>query len=278
MATATPSVSPSRLTSNVSKRARNKFWWVDLNTTSLADAQPFYAGLFNWTFAETKIGDITYVTARRDGCDVAGVVELTDEMRQAGVPAHFLSYVLVDDVQATVTRARTLGGRIVQEPFEVGDGIGWMATIADPTGAVLAVWQAGEREGASLVNVPGALSWIELRTRDLESAREFYCELFGWTASREQFPGMEYWTFSVDGTPHCGMLAYGPDTAAEVPAQWNVVIGVDDADRAVEHVNSCGGRVLFGPFDTQFGRTAQIVDPLGASLTIMQPPAGGWDN
>ena len=57
-----------------------------------------------------------------------------------------------------------------------------MAVIADPAGAVLTVWEAGDRAGAARVNEPSAWAMSLLTTPDPEGAKAFYGELFGWEA------------------------------------------------------------------------------------------------
>ena len=49
-----------------------------------------------------------------------------------------------------------------------------MAAFADPQGAVLSVWQPKENIGAGLVNAPGALSWNDLLSPDVEASAAFY--------------------------------------------------------------------------------------------------------
>ena len=59
-----------------------------------------------------------------------------------------------------------------------------MAVIADPTGAMLCMWQAKNNIGASLVNEHGTLSWEELMTADVPAAAAFYDKIFGWEGQR----------------------------------------------------------------------------------------------
>ena len=57
---------------------------------------------------------------------------------------------------------------------------GRMAFAADPSGAFFGLWQAGEHPGSERVNEPGAFSWAELQTRDLDAALPFYRLVFGY--------------------------------------------------------------------------------------------------
>ena len=50
-------------------------------------------------------------------------------------------------VEATVGLVDKAGGTVVMQPFDVMDA-GRMAIIQDPTGAIIAVWQAKNQHGA----------------------------------------------------------------------------------------------------------------------------------
>ena len=91
------------------------FSWADLGTVDAAAVKAFYAGLFGWEAEDVPAGDAgTYTMLRKDGREVAGMSELSAEMGEQGVPPHWLSYVTVEDVDATVARAEELGGAPVR--------------------------------------------------------------------------------------------------------------------------------------------------------------------
>ena len=73
------------------------------------------------------------------------------------------TYIAVDDVDAAVDKVGSAGGQVLMPAFDIGDA-GRMAFVADPTGAAVALWQANQHIGATLVNEPGALIWDELIT------------------------------------------------------------------------------------------------------------------
>ncbi|HEU5171843.1 MAG TPA: VOC family protein [Gemmatimonadales bacterium] len=54
------------------------------------------------------------------------------------VPPHWLIYVAVDDRDATVAKARDLGGSVIVPPADVPT-VGRFAILADPQGAVFSV-------------------------------------------------------------------------------------------------------------------------------------------
>ncbi|HYZ02636.1 MAG TPA: VOC family protein, partial [Candidatus Binatia bacterium] len=103
------------------------FCWVDVATTDRERAKAFYGALFGWEADDVPGGQgATYTRARLAGDDVAGIYELP--------PPRWTSYVCVEDADATVARARQLGGTVETEPFDVGGGR--RTEITDPAGAV----------------------------------------------------------------------------------------------------------------------------------------------
>jgi len=52
----------------------------------------------------------------------------------------WLPYVLVDDITAATTKAKSLGASIIRDVMEV-PGKGSLSIIQDPTGATLGMWQ-----------------------------------------------------------------------------------------------------------------------------------------
>src|SRR6201986_4062246 len=156
------------------------FSWTDLNTTDQEGAKAFYSGLFGWEITDMPVGDASvYSMAAIDGNWVGAISPQPQQQRDAGVPPSWNSYITVDDADATAARAGELGANVHAPPFDVMDA-GRMAVIQDPQGAFFMIWEPRKNIGAELVNAPGAFCWNELYTSDLEAAKRFYGELFGW--------------------------------------------------------------------------------------------------
>jgi len=118
----------------------------------------------------------------------------------------------------------------------------------------------------------GAPCWIDLFTSDLDAARRFYEELFGWTSESagEDFGG--YVNFSLDGVRVAG--AMHNDGSAGTPDVWSVYLAVADAGATVEAAVAAGGQVIFGPDQVgDLGRLGLLVDPAGAAIGIWEPGA-----
>jgi len=61
--------------------------------------------------------------------------------RQPGVPAHWLPYFEAADVDATAAKAKQMGANLCLAPMTM-EGVGRMAVIADPQGAVFAIFKS----------------------------------------------------------------------------------------------------------------------------------------
>lgn len=177
------------------------------------------------------------------------------------MPPNWQSYVSVEDIEAAAERAKSLGATVLAEPFDVMD-VGRMAVIQDPTGAVFSLWQSGRHFGAGLVNAPGALSWNQLNTNDVEGARKFYAQLFGWEDETFEEDGATYLTVSVDGWRNGGIMTM-PE-GVQAPPHWLVYFAVEDVEAAAAKVRELGGEVIVPPMDVPAGRITVARDPQGA--------------
>lgn len=117
----------------------------------------------------------------------------------------------------------------------------------------------------------GVTSWIDVEAPDVEAARRFYGELFGWTISEATPPGspFRYFIAQLDGQDAAGIG--GPaEPGGEVGApEWNTYIAVTDI--AAARITSAGGRVVSEPAAAgEGGSAATCVDPAGASFRLWQ--------
>lgn len=112
------------------------FYWNELMTRDVERAKTFFGKTVGWTFEEMRIeGNPPYTVIRDGEKTVGGIFDINGE-RFEGVPENWMSYIAVDDVDKRVEMAKQTGGTVMQEPFDVR-GIGRIAIVADPGGAVL---------------------------------------------------------------------------------------------------------------------------------------------
>ena len=245
--------------------------WVDLVTTDLEAATYFYTGLFGWETADAPMpgGAGTYRFFRLDGRDAAAAGPLPPELAAQGVPSHWNVWV-AGNADEVVAKARAAGGQVLMEPATLGPS-GRLAMVADPGGAAIGVWEAGEHVGAGVVDEPGAMTWWEVNTRDFEACKRFYGEVFGWAAEPVDAPGVNYVTWTLDGTTVGGMLEMTEQWEG-VPAHWMCYFQVADTDEAARRATELGGSVGAPPFDSPYGRIAVLADPTGGHFSVITPP------
>ena len=245
--------------------------WVDLAAKDLEAAGQFYKGLFGWSaFA---VPDTDYTMFMVGEAPVAGAMELTPEMGE--MPPVWSTYIAVEDADATVADVVEAGGTVMQEPFDIPDG-DRIAVIADPSGAVICLFEGDRQNGMKVMDENGAPCWFDCATRDTEAAGAFYSKVFGWTT--DHMPEMDYTMFMNNGIPTCGMFALPEEVPAEVPAHWVVNFVVPDTDQAVAYATENGGMVTMPPMDTPFGRAAGLMDPWGAVLTVIDRSKAAPEN
>jgi len=87
----------------------------------------------------------------------------------------------------------------VAVPFELPAESGRMGVCQDREGAFFSVMQQRSHSGAQLVNELGAWTWNNLMTRDVDAAKDFYGEVFGWTAEQPEGAPDFIWNWQLEG-------------------------------------------------------------------------------
>lgn len=251
--------------------APGQFSWTDLMTPDVEAAKAFYGALFGWVPAASQDdAGGGYTMFRLGDTDVAGMGAMPDEMKGAGVPAHWNGYVTVEDADAAAARAVELGGELQLPVIDIrvgGELAGRMSILVDPGGARVSIWQPGAHRGSGLANVPGSFCWNELCTREVDGAVRFYEALFGWEIG-EGDPESGYRSIELGGRLNGGVLPWRPEMG-DFPPSWSTYFAVGDCDAAVEKVRALGGNLLMGPRDIEPGRFAVVQDGQGAVFSVM---------
>lgn len=237
--------------------------WIDVGVPDPQAAADFYGAMFGWDVPEGPPEVGGYRIATVGDRPVAGI-----GMQGNPGPPMWATYVAVDDAEEAAAKVTAAGGQVLVPAMDVLE-FGRMAVFVDPQGAAFSVWQAGTHAGAALVNEPGTWSWSELLTTDVDGAKAFYGDVFGWTAETHGGGATgEYTEWQVGGRSVAGMMAK-PPMLAEVPVHWGVYFAVADADLAVARVAELGGTVLMPPTDIEPGRFAVVADPAGAAFNVI---------
>lgn len=117
----------------------------------------------------------------------------------------------------------------------------------------------------------GVFSFNELITSNLNSAKEFYGELLGWTFTETKtIYGHPYLVIHSNGTLIGGMMLKEGNVPDDVPLCWDPYITVDDVEESALQVERLGGQVVLPPTDIPgFGRFCVVKDPQGVSMNLI---------
>ena len=258
--------------------------WVQAVHPDPGAAVAFYTDLFGWESESLMPPDHPgdYFVCRLRGRDVAAIVS------QHGAPAPpsavWTTHIWVDSADDTAARVSEAGGGVIGQPFDSPGG-GRQVIVSDPSGAVFSVWEPRGRNGAQLVNEPGAWSMSALNTPDPETCKRFYGEVFGWETETFDLGDAEMTMWKVPGyvggEPQqpvardviATMLPAAGDLA-DAPPHWSVDFWIQNVDDSARKATELGGEVITGPYDIPNTglRQAVIVDPQGATVSLTQPP------
>jgi len=114
----------------------NPFVHVELMSTDVGKAKSFYGKLFDWKLEDMPMGDMTYTMIRVGEGTGGGLMKNPIP----GAPSSWLAYVLVDDLKAATSKAKSLGATVMKDVTEV-PGAGSFTIMTDPTGAMLGLWE-----------------------------------------------------------------------------------------------------------------------------------------
>ena len=232
--------------------------YVELTSPDQQAAKDFYGPLLGWEFEDVDMGEAgVYVAVSVQGDSIAGIAGQMPQLQ--GHPAFWGVYLAVDDVDATAAKVVPAGGKVEAGPFDVME-LGRMASIQDPTGVRVNLWQAGQSIGSVRVNEPGCPIWHELSSPDLPVATRFYSDVLG--VEWESMPmetGDDYTCLMVEGRPVAGAF---PPQMDGLPPHWDVYFNVEDCDATVAQ----GGRARRERAGRAVrragvGRTAMVRDP-----------------
>lgn len=241
--------------------AVGRFVWHDHQSKDPEKAQQFYGKLLGWTYEPFKTDEGEYPMIKKNGQTHGGF-----GTAQGGAPAHWVGHVVVDDADAAAKRAEAAGGTILAS-MDMPE-VGKFAIIRDPQGAVISAFTP---KGDAPVS-EGAFAWDELHTSDLEGAKRFYGEVFGWTANESDMGGMTYVLFRAGDTDRAGAMTQMPGENA--PPNWLTYATADDVDAKTKQAKELGGNVIMEPMDIpNIGRFSIIADPTGAVFGLFQTPS-----
>jgi uncharacterized protein len=111
--------------------------WQDLTVANAEALRDFYESVVGWKPEPLSMGAYADFVMKADGEAVAGVCHARGP--NADLPAQWLLYITVDDLDHSIAECQRLGGTVVAPPRSMGGGR--FCVIRDPAGAVAALYQ-----------------------------------------------------------------------------------------------------------------------------------------
>lgn len=238
--------------------------WYELMASGVEAASAFYAEALGWSVAPfgntTLTGQDYRIFTAPDGAGVAGMMMAPAQMPG---PAWF-GYIGVEDVDAAAADVAAAGGAVHLPPTTL-EGVGRMAMVADPQGAIFYLMRGFSPESSTAFRrgTIGHGEWNELATSDDAAALAFYGKLFGWKkdGAMPMGEGREYSFLSHDGGV-IGALMLG---ASGTQPHWTYYFRVGGIDETKARIEAAGGTVESGPHQVPGGDWIVVArDPQGA--------------
>jgi predicted enzyme related to lactoylglutathione lyase len=254
------------------KVATGDFVWHELRTTDAKGAQDFYSHVVGWQAKSSgNPAGIPYTLLSAGGFDTAGILEITAEMRDAGMKPSWVGFIGVDDVDAYAKRVEQAGGKLYCAPQDIPT-VGRFASAVDPQGAEFLLFKgslnfAPPRPPAGS---PGSVGWNELSANDEKSAWPFYSGIFGWNqdSTMDMGPMGTYRIFNNGGAAMGAMMTRDP-SKSPVPF-WLYYFNVEDIDAAAKRIQEKNGQIFMGPHQVPGDLWIILgMDPQGAMFSLV---------
>ncbi len=126
--------------------ANGTIWWNELQTSDEKGAINFYTQLIGWRIFQLSGMDSlkpadesepVYTVWMMGWNQAGGMMKLNGNL-VGKLPPSWVPFIAVDDVDACAQKAITLGGEVLQPPFDVANS-GRFAILRDPQGAVFGI-------------------------------------------------------------------------------------------------------------------------------------------
>lgn len=111
--------------------------WHDLTVENADELRDFYKAVAGWEHEDVNMGDYADYSMKAGENVVAGVCHAKGP--NVGLPAQWLMYITVADLDATIAAAKERGGEVIGEIRNMGKNR--FAVIKDPAGAVAGYYE-----------------------------------------------------------------------------------------------------------------------------------------
>lgn len=242
----------------------NTFTWTDLSTFDVEACKQFYGKLFDWQFTSSKDRSMTnaYHLAYQHETAVAAVFAMPDYLQKINMPSFWMSYIQVEDIKATVTKARQHEGVIIEVEPTAFDADSKIALIRDSSGAGFTVYEGPNLDGR-FSDGHGRLIWNVHHVSDKELIEHFYQDVFSWTLHPISKNRYEVVHEQGEVIAHIEAL---PETIKGDKQYWMPIFAVSNLAKSKGQINHLGGSVLI---DMDTSRSL-CTDPQGGHFLIQQ--------
>ena len=113
------------------------FCWNELVTRDMAGAAKFYTELLGWKAIDSGMPGMDYTMFKVGDKNAGGMMTMPPDIPDQ-VPAYWMAYIAVENVDAAAKKVVELGGEVFHGPQDVPN-VGRFCIIKDPTGAVVSL-------------------------------------------------------------------------------------------------------------------------------------------
>ncbi|MFI9508999.1 VOC family protein [Nocardia sp. NPDC052566] len=249
---------------------------IDITSADIPRDRAFYEQTFGWTLR----ADYPHypILAAGSGPDI-GIAMLGNPEAGQLEPLYRIGksvvFFGVPDISATLRRAETLGGRIIQPQTPISTG-GAFAMFTDPVGNTIGLTTATKHTSAPpKAATPNPATLVAISTPDVGATRLFYERLFT-LRLKEESPG--YPILSSGAGPDIGIArsddpAAGPAEPLYRVGQPVVLFQTPDIDATLAQVGRHGGTTFQPEIPLPSGGAyAFFTDPSGNTLGLLERP------
>src|SRR5690242_8835135 len=115
----------------------------------------------------------------------------------------------------------------------------------------------------------GQFCWNELATKDVQKAKDFYGNVFGWKFKEIKTDEMNYTLISAHDKDFAGIWQIPKEKEQQIPSHWMSYILVDSLSKALEKAKKHGAKVKVDITKAgDMGQFAIIIDPTNAHIAL----------
>jgi uncharacterized protein len=236
----------------------------DISGPNPEELQTFYGELFGWKI--TLVPEMNYALVdTQGGSGINGGIGGSQ-----GGPGLIAFYVMVDDLQATLDTAESLGGKTTQPVMSI-PGTVTLAMFADPEGHEVGLvgTSMDSQQGAPSPGSGAPVTWFEVIGSDGGALVSFYTELFGWTSKKYEVPGFDYW--ELDSGSEVGIKG-GIGTGPQGQSYATVYASPADLEATLQKAEASGATTVMPPTAMPGGpKVAMFTDPQGHVFGLAVP-------